>query len=698
MAEKKDRLPDDAAEYWLFPLVDTSLCQETKRKILLEYIDAYLAFVSSTIVDHIWQKEQFNLTAVTEKDNLPPHLYGKTCYGDNVEDEWLIVYLLFTLTKQFDGLVAKIKDSDEEFMLIEAADHLPKWLEPDTAENRVYIFQGNLHIIPFPQSPAQITTLPSGVPAVQYAVKCVRNYNTATLASTEINNAVRQRFEGLSDRVKKEVHYAHCYIPANLAVVLDTKPSLIAAGVNAFYYRDPIDLKACRTMRYFRPGTRVVSRVKFTRCLYAQLVQQEFQPDKRSGFQMPSTSNPKYLSHDLGMKLAHGFEILCSKCSERQEQNSNGHNLSVDDVRWQRYLKSLIKHGYFKNELEGSILYKQLLEKARQFFSEQIELTNRSDSTSCQGEEVLDILDRITVDIEQLRDAETDLQPPDDDNWLQISPEELDRLMFKSSGLDPTNMAKTGDISDLNKMGDGMKSFVNKVSGVEGAEFPGEDDDIQFDGTGFITQMQKMFEFNDNDDASSSDMSEYGWEESDEDVDDQPPVSKSGKKGKGPVQPTVKDYMNMMDRELSTTDVGKSFERVGGGESTASKPKVNGNGKKSKKSIEEEDDGFKPVDIDMTVVKNMLQSLESQQGLAGPASNILGSMGIKAPAPMAEEDDDTIVPSRSSASREKKKSGPKIPPRPKPTDLPVAPPRHHRSPKKSADSKPPLLVRQESNV
>ena len=125
---------------------------------------------------------------------------------------------------------------------------------------------------------------------------------------------------------------------------------------------------------------------------------------------------------------------------------------------------------------------------------------------------------------------------------------------------------------------------------------------------------------------------------------------------------------------------------------------VNGNGKKSKKSIEEEDDGFKPVDIDMTVVKNMLQSLESQQGLAGPASNILGSMGIKAPAPMAEEDDDTIVPPRSSKSREKKKSGPKIPPRPKPTDLPVAPPRHHRSPKKSADSKPPLLVRQESNV
>lgn len=40
-----------------------------------------------------------------------------------------------------------------------------------------------------------------------------------------------------------------------------------------------------------------------TRCLYAQLKQQKFQPDRRSGFTLPTTSNPKYTSHDLGMKL-----------------------------------------------------------------------------------------------------------------------------------------------------------------------------------------------------------------------------------------------------------------------------------------------------------------------------------------------------------------------------------------------------------
>ena len=40
-----------------------------------------------------------------------------------------------------------------------------------------------------------------------------------------------------------------------------------------------------------------------TRCLYAQLVSQRFEPDKRSGFTLPSPSNPKLKAHDLGMKL-----------------------------------------------------------------------------------------------------------------------------------------------------------------------------------------------------------------------------------------------------------------------------------------------------------------------------------------------------------------------------------------------------------
>jgi len=35
------------------------------------------------------------------------------------------------------SVVDSVQDSDGEFLLIEAAEYLPKWLNPDTAENRV---------------------------------------------------------------------------------------------------------------------------------------------------------------------------------------------------------------------------------------------------------------------------------------------------------------------------------------------------------------------------------------------------------------------------------------------------------------------------------------------------------------------------------------------------------------------------------
>jgi len=43
------------------------------------------------------------------------------------------------MTKSILFYVDRVYDSDGEFLLIEAADYLPKWLNPDTAENRVSI-------------------------------------------------------------------------------------------------------------------------------------------------------------------------------------------------------------------------------------------------------------------------------------------------------------------------------------------------------------------------------------------------------------------------------------------------------------------------------------------------------------------------------------------------------------------------------
>lgn len=53
----------------------------------------------------------------------------------------------------------------------------------------------------------------------------------------------------------------------------------------------------------------VPAQVKFTRCLYAQLMQQKFQPDRRSGYTLPAATNAKFRAYDLGMKLVSANEL-----------------------------------------------------------------------------------------------------------------------------------------------------------------------------------------------------------------------------------------------------------------------------------------------------------------------------------------------------------------------------------------------------
>ena len=46
----------------------------------------------------------------------------------------------------------------------------------------------------------------------------------------------------------------------------------------------------------------------------------------------------------------------------------------------------------------------------------------------------------------------------------------------------------------------------------------------------------------------------------------------------------------------------------------------------------------RPVEVDVNLLKNIMESYSSQQGLAGPASNILHSLGVHLP-----QDDDKVA-------------------------------------------------------
>ena len=56
-----------------------------------------------------------------------------------------------------------------------------------------------------------------------------------------------------------------------------------------------------------------------------------------------------------------------------------------------------------------------------------------------------------------------------DDNWLELTPEALDEMMEAATG-----QRRTGESEelDLKNVADSMNAFVNKVSSVDGVEFP----------------------------------------------------------------------------------------------------------------------------------------------------------------------------------------------------------------------------------
>uniref|UniRef100_A0A8C4S8E2 Ecdysoneless homolog (Drosophila) n=1 Tax=Erpetoichthys calabaricus TaxID=27687 RepID=A0A8C4S8E2_ERPCA len=627
-------IAEDSVQYQLFLIAAEPAEPEERRTILQHYVEWILARFAPLLVQYIWQYQPFNISYVPEKEDVPAHIGGSTNFGDNVEDEWFIVYLVQEITKEFPKLVAKIEDNDGEFLLIEAAEYLPKWLNPESSNNRVFIFQGELHIIPVPKTEDERLWLSEGNPSILQALKIIASHSEECLAAETIRSSVARRIAGYPQKIQSNFHHAHSYLPAGIVSVLKIRPDLVASAITAFYLRDPIDLEACRTFRFFTPETRVMAMVTFTKCLYAQLQQQRFIPDKRSGFTLPPRSHPKFKSHELGMKLAHGFEILCSKCVKGTSESSTPIS---NNPLWKGFLDSLKKNDYFKGQLEGSEKFQELIRKAEVFFQQFI---SKPHNVLSPGEEILQLLESNPYNIEEMRTNQSHLPAEDSDSWLEISPEELDRLLEQAScssaqrpvvqaGLEDDEVAEAYSLSAIPLS---MKAFINKMSTHEGAEVPwsSTNEQIKLDGNSMANAIKQILGFSSRgeDELDSDDF---------EDEDDEDLLDSDGDGGAdlGPVSMdanavgNLKVYMDEMDRELAGTNIAKSFTT----RTTATGASVDID--EDSRNIDDRDqqtnDEAVPLDLDLNLVSNLLESLSSQSGLAGPVSNILQSMGVTLP-------------------------------------------------------------------
>ncbi|ESR39500.1 protein ecdysoneless-like [Citrus sinensis] len=619
MAATRPRLPDDTVFYSIYP--DSTLSTSSLQSIHLQILD----HLSPLISDYIWQHEPFNLSLST---TAIPHLHGHLRFGDNLEDEWFTVFLLFEISRAFHALSIRVWDSDGEFLLIEAAFHLPRWLNPDNSENRLFIRRGDLHIIPK-------TSLPD--PTLVDSLNFLINNENESRASEAIQNAVKRKISDYPHRAKRNMHNVRVRVPVSVAQVLKHEPCLISLAVEGFYDRDIDTMKyAAKMERFLSKGKEeelVLVNVKMSRAMYAQLMQQTFQAPKC--YPMPSRSGDAagYLEAELGMKIACGFEMVYW---QRKKEGDEGKGSTRS-----KYFESLEKSGYFEGLIPGSKEYKRLMENAEEYYRKSNLFVRTSEMLSAPVRRI----DEILALPHSANDFSSQEVPPsDDDSWLYSGEDELNSTLQerekelelynsklnskqKSKESQDSGPSSSKDIDDFDPrdIAKTMQAFVRKVSSYKGAEVPENRnlEEVDLDVDRFMKDMESVMKDQGCQDIADNDDSEEG-SSSDMDFDEFKDGSDVAEEDNNDGEDTfMSSYSDALNSELRNTSLKKSF--------------IHANEEPFKKSegasnaTDGMDEDFTPVDVDLNLVKNLLDSFSSQQGLPGPTSNLLGLMGVKLP-------------------------------------------------------------------
>jgi hypothetical protein len=542
-------------------------------------------------------------------------LRGRSEYGDSVEDEWVIVWLLRELTRKFEDLWIKISDSDGEFLLIEAAGTLPKWLEPEVAENRVrlyhfskcflrsyypqvWIHRGSLAII----KPEKV--MPSKLNEEKLSIQEVRKIGLQNqgrlLKSTSIEEEAFYRLRNYPRQIAENMHSALVTIPRKAAFLLQQKPAYISPAIEAFYLRDPISLKPLqgkgKTPLIFQPEDLVTISVRFPRVGFAQLKSQDFRvPAVWTDMLPPKSETKRYSQSELGMKLSCGFEMLLSD-SQNQDKPAV------------REMKMLLE------DLET-------------------------------GDEILPTNEEIANWPRQ----------EDDEKWLDISFEDLEGEL---GGKNKAEGKKRGDFGDkaaqenLQRIVAQFEMFLNDdTAGPDGAglfdegsddaddidseddmESDGEDKEASFDEDQFATMMREMMGMPTDAELRGTGSAQQG---------------KASASGSGRVQEldsdneqNDKEMLSMMQQieaelnESGALNLDPTPRKVSATK-RAMKGKSSVKGKQLAE-LDESDDG-EGNEVDVNLARNLLESLKSQAGNSGPGGNLIGLMGLKMPKEEQEE-------------------------------------------------------------
>jgi hypothetical protein len=134
-----------------------------------------------------------------------------------------------------------IKDEDGDVLLIEAADWLPDWIDSETSYQRVFVYQGNLHIIPLSITSSNVNL--KDIDSISYMLSILIQFKSQTKASDEIQKALFQKWGAYPQKAMNHLHRVKVIVPKTIAMLLHHDPTLISYAIECFLTRDSIDLK-----------------------------------------------------------------------------------------------------------------------------------------------------------------------------------------------------------------------------------------------------------------------------------------------------------------------------------------------------------------------------------------------------------------------------------------------------------------------
>ena len=628
------RLPEDCVEYILH-VVDEKLNTPAATRSRLNQILKVASESSKKLLrDYIWQRDNFALTIhpdIARQTDTPPttrslkdtptplHLRGRTNFGDSVADEWLIVYMLLELSKQFPDAWIRVYDTDGEFLLIEAASALPKWLNPDVAENRVWISNGHLRIIPLDEG--SVSHNLSATKALDF----IRKSPGKLIISPFVEDEAFHRLREYPSAISSTLHRTLISLPRRLAYVLRNNASFISPAVEAFYLRDPVAVRPLTTKDistlHFPPEDFVTVSVKFTKVGFAQVRSQVFDPPPAWTGVIPRLKEERA---SMGMKLTCGFEMLLSDPQNADKRAVREIKLLLDDIdsgedtlpddkelsKWpqtqddEKWLD--IDYNDFEDELAGKNKDGKVKAKGAGFGDTGAQENLRK--MVSRFEDFLKDDDDEAAGIDGIDDE--DASSDEDDNSSEPSSTgedkdgsfdeaEFEKAMKQMMGMPVDEIEKSGLLEEARKLA--------IQDGEEGPE-PDEDEEMKK----VMELMEKELKGHGALDLNTSN----------------PSTTRAKSKGKGKTTPNFSTIPaaaarkvhfgperppHMLVEDESETELGPGDEDIQPGD----------------EELSSDDEEFN--DVDLGLAKNMLEAFKGQAGMSGPAGNLMKAMGVNMP-------------------------------------------------------------------